>query len=68
MSGQDFASLIATVCGSERQNFRVGLLGYLAVQFPGVDAGDHMTTANTAIALAQKDVVTAFSRRQERSK
>jgi hypothetical protein len=33
---------------------------YLAMQFPGVDPGDHMTTANNAIALAQKDIVTAF--------
>jgi hypothetical protein len=60
MSGQDFSSLIASVCRSERQNFRVTLLDYLAMQFPSADTGDHMTTANNAIASAQKDVVTAF--------
>jgi hypothetical protein len=60
MSGQDFTSLIASVCPSERQNFRVMLVDYLSLQFPNVDAGAHMTTANNAIAAAQKDVVTAF--------
>jgi hypothetical protein len=38
------------------------------MQFPGVDAGDHMTTANNAIALAQKDIVTAFVRHRESAK
>jgi hypothetical protein len=60
MSDQDFTRHIASVCPSERQNFRVTLVDYLAMQFPGTDAGDHMTTANNAIASAQKDVVTAF--------
>jgi hypothetical protein len=60
MSGQDFTSLIASVCPSERQNFRVTLVDYLLMQFPDVDAGAHMTTANSAIAAAQKDIVTAF--------
>jgi hypothetical protein len=60
MSGQDFTSLIANVCPSERQNFRVMLVGYLSMQFPNADVNDHMTTANNAIALAQKDIVTAF--------
>jgi hypothetical protein len=60
MSGQDFTSLIASVCPSERQNFRVTLVDYLSMQFPDVDAGAHMTTANNAIASAQKDIVTAF--------
>ena len=60
MSGQDFTSLIAGVCPSERQNFRVTLVDYLSLQFPDGDAGTHMTTANNAIAAAQKDVVTAF--------
>jgi hypothetical protein len=60
MSGQDFTSLIATVCPSERQNFRVTLVDYLSLQFPDVDAGAHLTTANNAIALAQKDIVKAF--------
>src|ERR1700688_1013685 len=60
MSGQDFTLRIASGCLSERQNFRVSLVDFLSMQFPDVDAGDHMTTANNAIASAQKDVVTAF--------
>jgi hypothetical protein len=60
MSGPDFTLHIASVCSSERQNFRVTLVDYLAMQFPGVEAGAHMTTANNAIALAQKDIVTTF--------
>jgi len=68
VSGQDFTALIASVCPSERQNFRVMLVGYLSLQFPDVDAGAHMTTANSAIASAQKDVVTAFVRHKAASK
>ena len=60
MSGPDFTQHIASVCPSERQNFRVTLVDYLTMQFPGVDSGAHMTTANNAIALAQKDIVTTF--------
>ena len=60
MSGPDFTSLIARVCPSERQNFRVSLVDYLSQQSPNADSGAHMTTANNAIAAAQKDVVTAF--------
>jgi hypothetical protein len=60
MSGPDFTSLIARACPSERQNFRVTLVDFLSLQFPDIDAGAHMTTANNAIAAAQKDVVTAF--------
>ena len=60
MSGPDFTSLIARACPSERQNFRVTLVDFLSMQFPDVDAGAHMTTANNAIASAQKDIVTAF--------
>jgi hypothetical protein len=68
LSGAEFTSLIASVCASERQNFRVMLVDYLSLQFPDVDAGAHMTTANNAIASAQKDVVTAFVRRQATAK
>jgi hypothetical protein len=68
MSGPDFTSHIAEICPSERQNFRASLVGYLALQFPGVDASDHMTTANRAIALAQKDIVTAFIKHKEAAK
>jgi hypothetical protein len=62
LSDQEFTFHIASVCPSERQNFRVSLVDYLMMQFPDVDAGAHMTTANNAIALAQKDIVTAFIR------
>lgn len=68
LSGQDFTSLIAGVCASERQNFRVSLVGFLSLQFPDVDAGAHMTTANNAIAAAQKDVVTAFIKHKAAAK
>ncbi len=64
MSGPDFTLKIASVCPSERQNFRVTLVDYLSIQFPKAEAGDHMTTANNAIALAQKDIVTTFTRRR----
>jgi hypothetical protein len=68
MSGQDFTRHIASVCPSERQNFRTSLVDFLTVQFPNVDAGVHMTTANNAIALAQKDIVTAFIKHKEAAK
>lgn len=62
MSEQDFTREIASVCPSERQNFRVTLVDYLSMQFPDTDAGAHLTTANKAIELAQKDIVTVFVR------
>lgn len=68
LSGQDFTSLIASACPSERQNFRVSLVDYLSQQFPNIDAGAHMTTANNAIAAAQKDVVTAFVKHKTAAK
>jgi hypothetical protein len=68
MSGPEFTSLLASACPSERQNFRVSLLDYLSLQFPDVDAGAHMGTANNAIASAQKDVVTAFIKHKAASK
>lgn len=68
MPEQDFGALIASACASERQNFRVALVGYLGIQFPDKDAGANMTTANDAIAFAQKDIVTAFARRKAASK
>jgi len=67
MPEQEFAALIAAACGSERQNFRVALVGYLGMQ-PGNDDGANMTTANEAIALAQKDIVNAFARRKAAAK
>jgi hypothetical protein len=68
MSDQDFTSRIASVCPSERQNFRALLVDYLTMQNRSADAGDYMTTANNAIALAQKDIVTAFVRHKESAK
>ena len=62
MSAQDFSADIAAACPSERQNFRVTLIDYLAMQFPDKDSGDRLTTANRAIELAQKDIITAFVR------
>ena len=68
LSEADFVALIAGACRSERQSFRVALVDYLAMQFPDNEAGANMTTANNAIALAQKDIVTAFARRKAASK
>jgi hypothetical protein len=64
MSAQDFTAAIAGACPSERQNFRVALLDYLSQQFPDSEAGANLTTANHAIELAQKDIVTAFVHRK----
>ena len=64
MSTQDFTSNIASACPSERQNFRVTLLDYLSLQFPDNQADANLVTANRAIELAQKDVVTAFAHRK----
>ena len=68
MSDQDFSSMIARVCASERQNFRVSLIDFLSQQFPKEDTGTHLATANRAIELAQKDIVTAFARRRAAAK
>jgi hypothetical protein len=62
MSPHDFTADIASACPSERQNFRVTLLDYLSRQFRASDADAHLSTANHAIELAQKDIVTAFIR------
>ena len=68
MSEPDFSALIAAACASERQNYRVALVDFLGMQFPDRDAGENMTTANDAIALAQKDIITAFVKRKAASK
>jgi hypothetical protein len=68
MPEQEFGALIAAACASERQNFRVTLVGYLGIQFPDKDADANLTTANNAIAFAQKDIVMAFARRKAASK
>jgi len=64
MSTQDFTADIAAACPSERQNFRVTLMDYLSTKYPDADTGAHLSTANRAIELAQKDIVTAFARRK----
>jgi hypothetical protein len=60
--------MIARVCASERQNFRVSLIDFLSQQFPSEDTGTHLATANRAIELAQRDIVTAFARRRAAAK
>jgi hypothetical protein len=67
MSAQDFMADIAAACPSERQNFRVTLMDYLSMQHPDAEAGAHLSTANRAIELAQKDIVTAFVRHKAAS-
>jgi hypothetical protein len=64
MSALDFTADIASVCPSERQNFRVTLMDYLSMQFPDAESSANLTTANRAIELAQKDIVTAFVHRK----
>lgn len=64
LSAQDFTADIASVCPSERQNFRVTLIDYLSMQNPDAEASANLTTANRAIELAQKDIVTAFVHRK----
>ncbi|WP_024507121.1 hypothetical protein [Bradyrhizobium sp. ARR65] len=64
MSAADFTADVASACPSERQNFRVRLLDYLSLQFPGAESDSNLSTANRAIELAQKDVVTAFVHRK----
>ena len=68
ISAQDFTASIASACPSERQNFRASLVDYLSLQNPNGDAGDRMSTANRAIDLAQKDIVTAFIHHKESAK
>ena len=60
MTEQDFGRSVAGACRSERQYYRVALLDYLTTQYPDIDAGAHLATANRAVESAQKDIVTAF--------
>ena len=60
MSAKDFTADIQSVCPSERQNFRVALIDYLSMQHPDSESDAHLSTANRAIELAQKDIITAF--------
>ncbi|MDA9464064.1 hypothetical protein [Bradyrhizobium sp. CCBAU 53415] len=60
LSEQDFGRSVAGACPSERQYYRVALLDYLTMQYPNIDSGAHLATANRAVEAAQKDIVTAF--------
>ena len=60
LSEQDFGRSVAGACPSERQYYRVALLDYLTTQYPTIDSGAHLATANRAVESAQKDIVTAF--------
>lgn len=60
LSEQDFGRSVAGACPSERQYYRVVLLDYLTSQYPNIDSGAHLATANRAVESAQKDIVTAF--------
>jgi len=60
MTERDFGRSVASACPSERQYYRVALLDYLTTQYPEIDAGAHLATANRAVESAQKDIVTAF--------
>ena len=60
LSEQDFGRSVAGACPSERQYYRVALLDYLTTQYPSIDSGAHLATANRVVESAQKDIVTAF--------
>ena len=60
LSEQDFGRSVAGACPSERQYYRVALLDYLTTQYPTIEGGAHLATANRAVEAAQKDIVTAF--------
>lgn len=64
LSEQDFGRSVAGACPSERQYYRVALLDFLTEQYPTLDAGAHLATANKAVEAAQKDIVTAFVKRR----
>jgi hypothetical protein len=60
LSEQDFGRSVAGACPSERQYYRVALLDYLTSQYPNIESGAHLATANRAVEAAQKDIVTAY--------
>jgi hypothetical protein len=68
ISEQDFSREVAGACPSERQNYRVTLLDYLTMQYPGIESGAHLSTANRAVEAAQKDIVAAFVKRRAAQK
>jgi len=68
MTERDFGRSVASACPSERQYYRVALLDYLTTQYPEIDAGARLATANRAVESAQKDIVTAFVKHRPPSK
>ena len=60
LSAQDFGRSVAGAGPSGRQYYRVALPDYLTAQYPNIDSGAHLATANRAVESAQKDIVTAF--------
>ena len=68
MTEQDFGRSVAGACPSERQYYRVALLDYLTTQYPNIDSGAHLATANRAVESAQKDIVTAYLKHRPPSK
>ncbi len=50
MSTQDFTADIASACASERQNFRVSLIGYLSMQAPDARPSGHRQPGDRARA------------------
>ncbi|MBR0721952.1 hypothetical protein [Bradyrhizobium manausense] len=68
LSEQEFGRSVAGACPSERQYYRVALLDYLTTQYPNIDSGAHLATANRAVESAQKDIVTAYVKHRPPSK
>lgn len=68
LSEPAFSQKVAGACSSERQNYRVSLLDYLTMQYPSIDSGAHLATANRAVESAQQDVVKAFVRHRAPAK
>lgn len=68
LSEQDFGRSVAGACPSERQYYRVVLLDFLTMQYPNIDSGAHLATANRAVESAQKDIVTAFVKHRQPAK
>ena len=68
LSEQDFGRSVAGACPSERQYYRVALLDYLTAQYPNIDSGAHLATANRAVESAQKDIVTAYVKHRQPQK
>ena len=68
LSEQEFGRSVAGACPSERQYYRVALLDYLTTQYPNIDSGAHLATANRAVESAQKDIVTAYLKHRPPSK